>query len=90
MASASAPLIHPAITVTKTSPVTKGRAGDPVAFVVKAENTGDDPLSAVQISDLPVIPIRNTPNRGDDGDSKLEPGETWEWDCSGPDRFFVT
>ena len=76
-------LIDPEITVTKTGPAT-AYAGSNVSFPISAENTGDDPITNVTISDTKTCDpaLSNTPTSGDTGnDGIMGVGETWNWTC---------
>ncbi|WP_326567204.1 hypothetical protein VSH64_35975 [Amycolatopsis rhabdoformis] len=50
-ASATAKVIHPALSITKTAAPTQVREGDRVTFTVTLKNTGDAPLDDVAVAD---------------------------------------
>ncbi|QRP46214.1 DUF11 domain-containing protein [Amycolatopsis sp. FDAARGOS 1241] len=50
-ASATAKVIHPALSLTKTSAPAQVREGDRVTFTVTLKNTGDAPLDDVAVAD---------------------------------------
>src|SRR5262249_47625596 len=81
---------QPAIAITKVNNPTAVR-GDltPPAQVVSTyvvTNPGNDPLSAIQVTDnrcAPVTPVPTIgPNVGDvNGDLRLDVGEAWQYSC---------
>ncbi|WP_037354322.1 DUF7507 domain-containing protein [Amycolatopsis orientalis] len=50
-ADAAFTVVHPGLALTKTVHGGPFRAGDPVTFTITATNTGDAPLTAVQVAD---------------------------------------
>ena len=84
-ADATVALISPSLAVTKSGPA-MAYAGDDVKFTIEAENTGDDPITDVVITDGKCDPaLSNTPDGGDtDSDGVLDTDETWSWDCTVP------
>ena len=76
-------LIDPELTVSKTGPAT-AYAGSDVSFTITANNSGDDPITNVTISDTKTCDpaLSNTPTSGDAGsDGIMGVGETWSWTC---------
>jgi uncharacterized repeat protein (TIGR01451 family) len=74
-------VIHPGIELTKTADPAVVNVGDPVAFTLTVDNTGDSDLSDVEVTDdLPGCTL-SAPS-GDDGDDVLQPDETWTYTCS--------
>ena len=69
--------------MTKTGPAF-AYAGSDVSFTITANNSGDDPITNVTISDTKTCDpaLSNTPDSGDTGtDGILGVGETWTWTC---------
>jgi len=74
--------VTPALRVAKTGP---GYAyvGDVVAFGFTVENTGNDPLTHVRLSDDKCADVVGPVSKdGGDADDVLEPGEAWRYSCS--------
>jgi len=70
------------IQVTKTaSPMTVPASGGTVTFTVWAKNTGDAFFQVVNVSDS-LAGCTLGAASGDDGNGKLDPGETWSWSCT--------
>ena len=59
-AQASVPVIHPAITITKTGPDRPVRAGGTAAFTITVTNTGDATLHNVTIADPQAVGCAHT------------------------------
>ena len=79
--SARVDVINPAIQVTKAADKTVVLAGDLVVYTYTVTNPGDDPLSNVSITDTTCPAVRF--DGGDaNGNSRLDPGETWSYTCS--------
>ncbi|MCP3855858.1 MAG: hypothetical protein GY698_14145 [Actinomycetia bacterium] len=65
--------------VAALQPPRKIRLGDTVEFVYEARNFGIDPLTSVVVTDVcGELHVHD----GDDGDGRLEEGETWLFACS--------
>jgi uncharacterized repeat protein (TIGR01451 family) len=85
--SVSVDVIDPDVLITKTAtPNPVPNPGDSVAYTFEVANPGDDPLSAVTVTDDQCSPV--TPslsggfNVGDaDADGLLDPAETWTYTC---------
>jgi hypothetical protein len=60
--------------------------GDTMTFSFAVTNPGNSPLHNVHVKDDHCSPVSETPTekRDDDGDSMLEPGETWIFTCTMP------
>jgi hypothetical protein len=74
-----------AIDVVKDGPALVHH-GDSMTFGFAVTNHGNSPLHDVHVSDDHCSPVSETPTekRDDDGDSMLEPGETWIFTCTMP------
>lgn len=74
-----------AIDVVKDGPALVHH-GDTMTFGFAVTNPGNSPLHDVHVSDDHCAPVSATPTekRDDDGDSLLEPGETWIFTCTMP------
>ncbi len=67
--------------VEKSADATRVYSGSLVTYTYRAENTGQDPLEAVELVDDRCAPLAF--DGGDtDGDGALDPGETWTYTCS--------
>lgn len=80
------------IEVSKTADPTSASEGDPISYTISVENTGNADLTEVSVVDDKCTgdPVYQS---GDDGDTVLEPGETWVYECNGPaeaDNFVNT
>ncbi len=74
-------VIHPAIAVNKIPGVATAGPGDTVTYTYVVTNPGDDPLSAVVITDdkcSPLVFVGGDANR----DARLDTTETWTFTCS--------
>jgi uncharacterized repeat protein (TIGR01451 family) len=70
----------PGISIVKTADPTTIYAGDTVTYTYTVTNPGDDPLSAVSVSDDKCGPV--TFVGGDsNSDDLLDAGETWTYRC---------
>jgi uncharacterized repeat protein (TIGR01451 family) len=74
-ASASVTVLKPAIAITKTAEPTQVYAGDEITYTYNVTNPGNTPLYNVSVSDNITSPV--TYQSGDNGDNKLDVGETW-------------
>jgi uncharacterized repeat protein (TIGR01451 family) len=85
--SASVTILRPAIAMTKTAEPTEVYEGDKVTYTYNVTNPGNTPLSNVSVSDNITSPV--THRSGDDGNNKLDVGETWtfsaDYTASGDD-----
>jgi hypothetical protein len=70
-----------AISVTKTASPTSLAAKGSVTFTIKVENTGSGFFQGVNVSDSNASCAPSLTG-GDDGDGKLEEGETWTYTCT--------
>jgi hypothetical protein len=70
------------IGVAKTADPASAYEGDPITYTISVENTGNADLTEVSMVDdkCTAAPVFQS---GDDGDSVLEPGEVWVYECSG-------
>jgi len=70
------------IEVTKTADPTSAPEGDPITYTISVENTGNADLTEVSAADdkCTADPVYQS---GDDGDTVLEPGEIWVYQCGG-------
>ena len=81
--TASVRVLGPQIAVAKTVDKPVIYAGTAVRYDYDVTNPGDDPLSNVQLADDKCSP--NLTGGDANGNSKLDPGETWTYWCqSGP------
>ncbi len=79
-ATASVDVISPDISIVKTADPTTICAGDTVTYTYTVTNPGDDPLSAVSVSDDKCSPV--TFVGGDtNSDDLLNVDETWNYRC---------
>ena len=77
---ATVTVVKPGINIVKAPDKTQVEAGTTVVYSYDVTNTGDTPLSDVKVSDNMCSPV--TYKSGDDGDSLLELGEVWKYQCS--------
>ena len=71
-----------AIDVTKSAnPATVPAAGGSVVYTISVQNTGTGLFQVVNIDDG-MAGCTLGPATGDDGDAKLEAGETWAYSCT--------
>ena len=70
------------IEVSKSANPTSAPEGDPITYTISVENTGNADLTEVSAADdkCTANPVYQS---GDDGDTTLEAGETWVYQCSG-------
>lgn len=85
--SAEVDVIWPAIQVVKTPSATQVPPGTPVTYSYAVSNSGDVPLTSVVVSDDKCAPVTPIPasgqNVGDvNSNGKLDPGETWVYQCT--------
>ena len=74
-------VIDPKIAIVKTASPTSANPGQALTYSYAVTNPGNDPLSNVTVTDDKCSPV--TFVSGDtDGDSKLDPGETWTFRCA--------
>jgi hypothetical protein len=74
--------LQPAIHVEKSGPAT-AYSGDTLDFAFDVTNTGEVPLSDVDVRDDRCAPVVGPVSRaGGDDDDVLDPGETWRFTCS--------
>jgi hypothetical protein len=69
-----------AIEVTKTASPTSLAAKGDVTFTIKVENVGTGFFMGVNVSDSNAGCVLGDPT-GDDGNDKLDAGETWTYTC---------
>jgi hypothetical protein len=88
-AQGSFPVCAPKTELTMSaSPAGDHHTGDPVTFSYFEKNTGTGPLTGPSVTDTNCSPVTEKKTAGfNDGDanqnSKLDPGETWVFTCSG-------
>lgn len=71
----------PVITVEKTASAATVRTGSSVTYTYEVSTTGTESLTNAVVDDDKCSPVGFT--GGDtDGDSKLDPGETWTYTCT--------
>jgi uncharacterized repeat protein (TIGR01451 family) len=74
-------VINPEIVISKVADPTLIQAGDAVTYTYVVTNTGDDPLSGMNVSDDKCNSVRFV--GGDNNDNYLfDPGEIWTYTCS--------
>jgi archaellum component FlaG (FlaF/FlaG flagellin family) len=78
--SASVDVINPEIAVAKSADPTVILAGTLVQYTYEVSNPGDDPLRSTWVSDDSCDPVNYV--SGDDGNTRLDPGEVWIYECS--------
>jgi hypothetical protein len=81
-ATAFVNVIRPQVQVDKTAQPTTAVTGEPVVYTYRVTNPGDDPLSAVGVTDDRCAPVGGPTEISGNGDSLLHPGEIWEYTCS--------
>lgn len=75
------PTVPPLIHITKVpNPLALGSGGGIVTYTKKVTNPGTVPLSNVRVTDTKCSPI-NYISGDTNGDSKLDPSETWTYTC---------
>ena len=75
----------PSTMLTVSANPTVIHSGENVTFTIAEENDGVLPLTNVSVdTDSDACDAALTGPTGDDGDGKLEPGETWTWTCTIP------
>jgi hypothetical protein len=74
--------LNPGISVTKTADPTTASGGDTITYSISVENDGEVPLTETAVTDAKCdsAPAYQS---GDDGDSELDVGETWVYECTG-------
>jgi hypothetical protein len=70
----------PSTKLTKTASKTSVVTGDSVTYTYTEMNDGNVPLTNVSVTDDKCSPV--TLQSGDNGNSVLDPGETWTFTCS--------
>ena len=78
--SAIVDVIGPALNLTKTANPTVIYANDLVTYTFVVRNTGDTPLSPVNVSDDKCSPLTQVSNGN--GNGVLEVGESWTYRCT--------
>lgn len=81
MAQATVTVRDPHITLTVTPSVTSGTVPLAVTYTYRERNDGTDPISNVAITDSNCSPITRT-GGDDNGNNRLDVGETWVFTCS--------
>lgn len=79
-------VVSVAVNVTKDANNAHAYDGDRISFTITASNVGSDSLANVSVKDA----IKGTRHSceslsgptGDDGNGRLDPGETWKWICT--------
>ncbi|MFC2031242.1 hypothetical protein ACFLWA_10985, partial [Chloroflexota bacterium] len=69
-------VINPAIDIAKSASTATAEPGDVVVYTYVVSNTGDSPLFDVVVSDDRCEPLIQL-----SGDTRLDPGETWAYQC---------
>jgi uncharacterized repeat protein (TIGR01451 family) len=76
-------VIHPALHLDKSAEPVLIDPGDMVTYTYEVANPGDDPLDPVSVTDTHCSLVVGPAVGGDgDGDGKLDPGETWVYNCT--------
>ena len=75
-ATATVPVIHPAVTITKVADHGQVRPGDLTGFTIQVRNTGDIALDPVEVADLTAPDCARTLT------GPLAPGATESYHCS--------
>ena len=74
-------ILKPGINIVKTGSSTQVNPGQTVTYTYTVTNPGDTPLTDVKVTDDRCAPV--VYKSGDtDGDTKLQPTETWTFTCS--------
>ena len=74
-------VIDPKVAIDKVANRTPIQAGDTVTYTYEVDNTGDDPLSGVDVGDDKCAPVEFV--EGDDNHNYvLDPDEVWTYECS--------
>ncbi|MCQ3976543.1 MAG: hypothetical protein DPW09_24185, partial [Anaerolineae bacterium] len=79
MDMATVTIINPQLTLRKRAEETMIYLGDEAVYSYEVSNPGNNPLSDVVVEDDQCADVSYV--FGDDGDQKLEPGETWKFSC---------
>jgi hypothetical protein len=75
--------LQPAIEIVKSGP-DRAYSGDTLHFGFDVTNTGERPLTDIDVRDDHCSPVDGPVSKGDgdNGDGVLDPGETWHYACS--------
>jgi len=73
----------PGIKIVKDGPAT-AYSGDTLSFTFDVSNTGERPLTDIDVRDDHCAPVSANPvsKTGGNDDDTLDPGETWRYTCS--------
>lgn len=80
-ANAQVTAIKPGLEVGKTTSTPQVAKNGTAKFTMTAKNTGQGDLSSVTIEDPMCTSGTLVGPTGDNGDQKINPGETWSWTC---------
>ena len=73
-----------AIQISKTATPSIIDSGDTVKYTYKVTNPGNDPLAGVTVTDDTCTGVNLVPGGDTSNDGKLDPVETWTYECSMP------
>lgn len=80
-AQLSVDVVHPVIALEKTANPSVIYRGDAVTYTFRVGNLGDTPLAEVTLTDAACTTLSG-PGGDANGNSLLDPGETWVYTCS--------
>lgn len=80
-ASGQVTALKPGLEVGKTTSTPQVAKNGTAKFTMTAKNTGQGDLSSVTIEDPMCTSGTLVGPTGDNGDGKINPGETWSWTC---------
>ena len=72
----------PAIQIDKTVSSSNINKGSSVTYTYKVTNPGNDPLSGIKVIDDTCSNVMFITGGDTNNDGKLDPGETWTYECS--------
>jgi hypothetical protein len=73
--------LAPGIQIVKSGPAF-AYSGDTLDFRFAVTNTGEVPLTKIQVGDDRCAPVEGPEKPADDTDDVLAPGETWQFTCT--------
>jgi hypothetical protein len=80
--TATVNVVDPKILIDKVANLAQIGAGDAVTYTYTVTNPGNAPLADIVVTDDKCGPVTFTPGGDTDGDSLLDPGETWKYSCT--------